>query len=226
MYELVLIDADYTLFDFARAEDEALERTLKDYSYSGEYIAVINLYKEINRKLWIEYENGMVTKEDLKYLRFARTFDIYGITYDIDAFSEKYIHFLSNGYYLYEGAIELCKYLQGKYKVMIVTNGLKAVQKNRFELSGINQYIIGQVISEEVGANKPDSRIFESACHQAQVFDKKKVIMIGDSLSADIKGGNAFGIDTVWYNPTQEINNTVIKPTHEVVSYKNIMQIL
>lgn len=44
--------------------------------------------------------------------------------------------------------------------------------------------------------------------------------MIGDSLTADIQGGNNAGIDSVWFNPSNIVNETPAVPTYQVKSYE------
>ena len=120
----------------------------------------------------------------------------------------------------------MCKYLYGKYKLGIVTNGMKEVQYSRIGKSSIGKYIDKIIISEEVGISKPNAGIFEYALKELGTEDKKEAIMVGDSLSADIQGGINFGIDTCWVNLKNDAPNDKIKPKYVVTKLEEICNIL
>ncbi len=226
MYELVLIDADDTLFDYKRAELNALSESLKFFGYIGEYEIPAERYHEINTGLWKQLEKGEVTKEFLKVERFKKLFIELNFNYSPAEFSNLYLENLASGGFLLDGAEEICSYLSGKYKIILVTNGIEYVQKSRLAHSAIKKYISGLVTSEIVGVNKPDARMFDFAIKTGKCTDKSKVIMIGDMLSSDILGGNNFGIDTCWYNPSGAVNTLNILPKYEVNDLLKIKQIL
>lgn len=120
----------------------------------------------------------------------------------------------------------MCKYLYGKYKLGIVTNGMKEVQYSRIGKSPIGKYIDKIIISEEVGISKPNPGIFEYALKELGAEDKEEAIMVGDSLSADIQGGINFGIDTCWVNLKNDAPNDKIKPKYVVTKLEEICNIL
>lgn len=74
--------------------------------------------------------------------------------------------------------------------------------------------------------NKPDKKIFEYAMNYFEISDKKTVIMIGDSLEADIKGGQNAGIDTCWVNIRNAVNGSEITPKYEVNKLEGLFEIL
>ena len=199
-YELLLLDADETLFDFRRAEAFALEKAFAERGLAATPETVAR-YDAINKEIWRRLERGEIDQARLKVERFALFFAEAGISLDAADFSELYLEWLGRGSFLLPGAEELCAYLAAKYRLAIVTNGIAKVQRPRFEASPIRRHFGAIVISEEVGAAKPQPEIFERACEAMGVFDKSKVLMIGDSLSSDIAGGAAYGIDTCWLNP-------------------------
>jgi len=210
MYKLILMDADDTLFDYPKAETQALELTFdfyhrqKDWIYQGSKVtteALIASYREINHQLWVDLEKGFVTTEEVKILRFKRLFDAFNMDVDAIECSRIYLYNLSQGRFMLDGAVDICAYLHSMAKVLIVTNGFKEVQYSRILESELGQYIDGIIISEEVGVSKPDPRIFAHALDFVGHKTKEDVLMIGDSLTADIAGGSNFGIDTCWYNP-------------------------
>jgi 2-haloacid dehalogenase len=198
-YEYLLLDADETLFDFRRAEAFALERAFAERGLVATPEAVA-AYDAINKEIWRRLERGEIDQATLKVERFALLFADMGVGLDAADFSELYLGWLGRGSFLIPGAEELCACLAAKYRLAIVTNGIAKVQRPRFEASPIRRHFEAIVISEEVGAAKPQPAIFARACEAMGVFDKSKVLMIGDSLSSDIAGGAAFGVDTCWLN--------------------------
>lgn len=226
MYELILIDADDTLFDYKMAEKHAINQAFIEFNFEGDITEISNRYKEINSRLWLELEMGKVSKDKLKTERFKRLFKEYNLDYPVEYFSEFYLKKLGEGSFLLEEAEDICKYLSEKYKVVIVTNGIKEVQLSRLEKSTIKQHISGIIISEDVGVNKPHPYIFECALSFAKHSNKRSVIMIGDSLTSDIQGGNDFGIDTCWLNLHNQENITAIKPKYQIKQLKGLLEIV
>lgn len=235
MYKLIFIDADNTLFDFREAQENAMKKTFEDFDYfekegnEEEFGKIKEDYKIINSKLWRELEKGEIKEEELKILRFERLFEKNSLKYNTKIFSEKYLERLSEGSFLLEGAEELCKYLSKKYRIIIITNGIKKVQIPRIENSKINKYIEETVVSEDVGISKPNIGIFQYAldlANKKNKVTKQEIIMIGDSQIADIQGGINFGIDTCWVNLKNQQENEDIKAKYTVKSYKELYNFL
>jgi 2-haloacid dehalogenase len=107
--------------------------------------------------------------------------------------------------------------------MMIITNGLADVQRPRFARSAIGDCFADLVISEEVGAAKPHNRIFDIAFEKMQFPKQDEVLIIGDSLSSDIEGGNNYGIDTCWFNPQREPGNEEVEPTYEITALGELL---
>jgi YjjG family noncanonical pyrimidine nucleotidase len=224
-YDLILIDADETLFDFRKTEGEALARTLAAAGLDPAGPAA-EAYHEINAELWRRLERGEIDQPRLRVERFRLLFERLGIGLDPRSFSDKYVAFLAAASYLLGGAEELCAYLAAKYRVVILTNGIAEVQRGRLELSPIRAFVADIVISEEAGCAKPDPAIFARALERAGLADKSRSIMIGDSLSSDIRGAVGFGIDSCWVNFSGAPNDTGLRPTYEVRSLAGITEIL
>ncbi len=226
MYELVLIDADNTLFDYNKAEAYALENSLKDYGFDGDFKQVRNDYTKINSQMWLQLEKGIVTKEELSFERFSQLFKKYALKIPANEFSQKYLGYLGHSNFLVKDAQEIIRYLYENYRVIIVTNGIKDVQFSRLEKSTIKDYNHGVVVSEDIGVSKPNPAFFEHALKLANHKDKNDVIIIGDSLSSDIKGGIDFGIDTCWFNFEKKKPDETLKPTYTIYQLKDIYDIL
>ena len=217
-YQLLLFDADGTLFDFDKAERHALEKTLQFLERDFQLNPYLANYREINQKMWCKFEKGLITIEELKIERFRKF--IFQIKEDIEPglFAEKYLDFLSEAAFLIEGVEGLLAKLSKEYRMLLLTNGLAKVQRKRFALSPIKNYFEDLIISEEIGVAKPDPKIFSYALNKVNYNDKGSVIIIGDSLSSDIRGGIEFGIDTCWYNPHNETVSEKYDPTFQIKS--------
>lgn len=239
MYSLILFDADDTLFNYPSAEIQALKNTFLKYNpgnnwtYNGQTLMLedwIDTYKRINHGLWEELERGRVIAEHLKVLRFTKLFEYYGLDVDAKDCSRSYLYYLSQGIELLDGAFEICSWIHEKYPIAIVTNGFKEVQHARIEMSPLNPFIDALFVSEEVGSSKPDSGIFQTAIDHFKMTDKSKILMIGDSLSADILGGIRFGVDTCWYNPKKKqnmlSNGDSLQMTYEISHLSELKKII
>ncbi len=226
MYKLILLDADRTVFDFDKAEEDSIRKALEEKGINLDLKEVIENYRAINMELWHAYENGEFDKKKIPVERYKRLFDIYNLKLDPHEFGKTYLENLSQCGYILDGALDLCKYLYDKYKVVILTNGIKFVQESRMKHSPIKDYIHDLVISDEVGFPKPYKEIYEFTLNKVGSYDKEEILMIGDSLSSDILGGLNFGIDTCWYNPFSQVGDSNIKPTYEIKELKELYQIL
>lgn len=225
-YEIILFDADETLFDFKRCEREAFKNTMLQYDIEYDENHHLKIYQEINTAIWKEFEEGLITQQKLKTERFKRLSDKLDTGFDEIEFSKSYITHLANGSFLFEETVELVESLHKNYRLSIVTNGLKDVQNHRIRKSVIGKHFEDIVISEEVTVSKPDPRIFQHALDNLKHADKSKVLMVGDSLTSDIQGGINFGIDTCWFNPSKTENTTGIKPTYEISNLLELREIL
>jgi 2-haloacid dehalogenase len=116
--------------------------------------------------------------------------------------------------------------LYEKVELVIITNGLKDVQKPRLARSTIGRYFADMIISDDVGAAKPSREIFDIAFRRMNDPDKGDVLIIGDSLSSDIKGGSDYGIDTCWFNPDRRICDLDIQINYEVTRLADILNIV
>lgn len=225
-YEIILFDADETLYDFKKSEREAFKNTMLKFNINYDENYHLKIYKEINSALWKEFEQGLVTQEVLKIERFKRLSKALKIRFDENEFANSYIENLADASFLYDNSLELIETLNKSFKLAIVTNGLTSVQNKRIRQSNIAKFFDAIVISEEILIAKPNPKIFEHTLKLMNFSDKSKVLMIGDSLSSDIQGGINFGIDTCWYNPNKIINETSIKPTYEISNFDELKLLL
>lgn len=225
-YQVIIFDADETLFDFEKSEREAFKNTMVEFhiDYNEKYH--LKIYQDINSAIWRDFENGLITQEKLKVERFKRLSRSLKIDFDEVKFSHSYMKHLSNASFLYDNSISLVDSLYKNYRLSIITNGLTKVQDKRIRKSIIAKYFEDIVISEEIKISKPNPQIFEYALNNLNYKDKSKVLMVGDSLTSDIQGGINFGIDTCWFNPCKFANETRIKPTYEISNFTELKDML
>lgn len=226
MYKLILLDADRTIFDFDRAEIHSVTEALHKYGITENLEAIIASYIVINTKLWKLYERGEMDKAKIRGERFRLLFAEFNLDIDPNEFGEEYLRHLSNNGFIIDGALELCKYLYSKYKVVILTNGIKEVQERRLAKSNLRPFIHDMVVSDELGIPKPNAELYDFTLNKVGHFSKEEIIMVGDSLTSDIQGGINYGIDTLWYNSDKTPSKEDIKPTYTVTNLKDIYKIL
>lgn len=223
-YKWLLFDLDGTLFDYDKGETVAFQKTFDDFkiNYKEEFLSI---YDSINKQLWKKFELGQIEVEKLKVERFELLLD--QIDHDVNPaeFSNNYLVNLSNCTFLLDGVEELLRELDGKFKMMLITNGLKSVQRPRLKNSTIKNYFEDIVISEEVGSAKPDNKIFDIAFSKMNKPPKDEVLMIGDSLSSDIQGGINYNLDTCWLN-VKSLNSNGLAPTYEIKNISELKNIL
>ena len=225
-YKFLLFDLDHTLLDFDTAEDIALTQLLKE-----EGVEDIRAYKDyyvpMNKALWKDLEEKKITKQELVNTRFSKLFSHFGIEKDGVYLAERYQFYLAQQGQVFSGAMELLDSLIDRgYELYAATNGITTIQTGRMAQSGLAPYFNQVFISEQLQTQKPDALFYDKIGQQIPGFSKEKTLMIGDSLTADIQGGNNAGIDTIWYNSHHLGNKTKALPTYEVDSYQALLDCL
>jgi 2-haloacid dehalogenase len=214
-YTWLLFDADGTLFDFQRAEAIALENTPHKMGLvvPSNYAAT---YHQINNALWTRFEAGELRANDIRRERFRLLFKELDLVGDALAFGEAFLDNLIQESTFLEGAQSLIAQLKNHYHLALLTNGFASVQHARIARLGLGDLFNPVIISEEVGVAKPNPAIFDIALKEMGLPDRTEVLMIGDSLSSDIRGGSNAGIDTCWFNPLSSANETDVTLTYEI----------
>lgn len=218
MRKAILFDLDDTLFDFHRSERDAIKKTLSSFGINADD-AMMEYYSRVNDSQWKLLEKGELTRDQV----LTRRFEIFyagigkpGI--DPDETWRRYEHNLSESWYYIGGAEELLSEMCRDYELYIVSNGTASVQDGRIAASGIGKYFKDIFISQRVGFNKPDKRFFDAVFERLDGLARSEALIIGDSLSSDIKGGKNAGIATLWYNPHNGRADGDIQPDYEVTS--------
>lgn len=201
-YTWILFDADGTLFDYDKGEHDALSRTFEQCGLPFEPV-YLEVYHAINALVWRDFERGLTTQARLKTERFARLFAALGLhpAPDAAAFSAAYLDNLGACADLLPGAETVVNALRGHARLGLITNGLQSVQRPRLRKSVIGDAFEAVVVSEEIGVSKPDAAIFDAAFALMGQPRKADVLIVGDSLTSDMRGGCAYGMDTCWLNP-------------------------
>ena len=223
-YSWLIFDVDGTLFDFDVAQDRALRNTFADAgsAFQSHYM---DEFAGINSALWRQRELGEISPSRLRTKRFELLFEAIGVHHDAEAFGAQYLLRLAEGDELIDSAEEIVRKLSEDFELAILTNGLTQVQRPRIARSPVRLYVKHVIISEEVGVAKPDARIFDIAFERMGHPPKSEVLFTGDSLTADIQGGNNYGIDTCWFNPKGQPNDSGIEPTYEIRDLQELLPV-
>ncbi|MEG9474836.1 pyrimidine 5'-nucleotidase [Mannheimia indoligenes] len=220
-YQWVLFDADETLFSFnsyfglkamlARYQIDFSEQDYQDF-------------QAINKPLWVAYQNNEITAQDIQTRRFAKLSEQTGV--EPFRLNQELMAEMALISQPLAGVVETLNALYGKVKMGIITNGFTELQQKRLDNTQTSHFFDIVVISEQIGAAKPDRQVFDYAFALMDEFDRTKVLMVGDTLASDILGGNNSGIDTCWLNTLNLKNETNIKPTYEINTINQIIEIV
>lgn len=229
-YRWLLFDADGTLFDYDAAEAAALAA-----AWAGTGLPLlpelVDSYRRINAALWKSYEAGGISQTDLQIERFVRLIDeLDGSRMDGPADANRlsldYLDRLSQQTYLLSGARELLEWAHGRFRLALITNGIPDVQRPRIKRSGFDRFFPVVVISGEEGVAKPAAEIFDVALRRMGGPAREEILLIGDSLSSDIRGGVDYGIDTCWFNPAGRDLGDGPKPSYEIRQLGELREIV
>ncbi len=220
-YNCLLFDLDGTLFDFAAAEHEAILGTLEACGLPATEENA-RRFSEINTALWADLERGGIKKDRLVVQRFKTLLEELSAEGDPIRLNNTYMTRLSAQATPFPGADEVLAELAEFATLAAVSNGVEKVAMSRLEKSNLLPFFDEVFISEKVGCTKPNAKFFEVALKKLGVANKEKVLVIGDSLMADIQGGTNAGLATCWCNFSNAENTTNIQPTYAVKSYAEL----
>ncbi len=229
-YSTLLFDADNTLLNFDEAETEGLKKAFESFGINLSEEDV-EIYSEINVSFWKRYEKGEILKSEIGpgrydvFLKYLNREELKGLT--AEEVNEKYMECLSECGNLIEGAPELLKYLKSEgYDIYIVTNGTGWIQDSRLKRSGLLPFLNGLFISDYIGFQKPKKEFFDAVFSEINEKDKAKLLVIGDSLSSDIKGAENAGLDYIWYNHDGIQRPENVSPEKEIGNINELFNLL
>ena len=221
----VFLDLDDTILDFHQAERSALRRTMEELGFSPSE-EQLDRYSVINVRQWEKLEEGLLTRDEVLVSRYEIWLRELGLDLSAAMVTERYEGHLHEGYYLVPGAKELLEKLKGRYGLYVASNGVGTVQASRIKGAGIEAFFDGIFISENLGANKPDPAFFQACFARIPDFDLDRAIMVGDSLTSDIRGGLNAGIKTCWYNPRHKKSRPDIRADYEIKDFAELPGLL
>lgn len=225
LYKAILWDIDETLLDFSAAEDTGVRAVLEHFGQEPTDEKV-EIYSRINDSLWKAFERGEVEKDEITRTRYQQFFDAIGIEGDGIEAEKLYRSHLSSSAIPVKGAKEILDYLDGRYDMYVVTNGVSETQRNRMKISGFGKYMKDMFVSEDAGCQKPKKEFFDYCFDRMPKISKEEIIIIGDSLSSDIKGGMNAGVKTCWFNFKNAPVPEDLPITHIIYSLEELKTIL
>ncbi|MBR5538921.1 MAG: YjjG family noncanonical pyrimidine nucleotidase [Clostridia bacterium] len=227
MYKYLLWDIDGTVLDFLASEAYAIRALFQKYNIGECDDEKLRLYSQINVKYWQKLERGEMTKPEILVERFREFFSIIGADTSIaESFNIDYQVTLGDHIEFVGNAEEILLSQKGRFTLAAVTNGTKVAQEKKLRLSGLDKVFDSIFISEDIGAEKPSEEFFKVVFEELDITDKKEVLIIGDSLTSDMKGGFLSRIDTCWYNPKGKENTLGIPVTYEIDDLDKIEDIV
>jgi YjjG family noncanonical pyrimidine nucleotidase len=207
-YSTILFDLDHTLFDTDRSEDLAFEHTLAVMGISGSPSPDIDLratYDRINKALWAAVERHEITPVQVRTRRFEEFVVATGVDVDPVRMADAFVEGLASFGELYDGALDVVARLAEHCRIALITNGLGEVQRPRVRRVGLEPYLHAVMISGETGVSKPAAGAFDLTFDALGLVPDESVrhrsLIVGDSLSSDIRGGSDYGVATCWFNP-------------------------
>ena len=201
-FTTILWDVDGTLLDFKAAEKAAVQALFREFGLGECTDEMLRHYSRINEVFWERLERNELTKPQILVGRFAQFFTEIGVPASLaPAFNDRYQLALGDTIVFRDDSINIVRSLRGKVKQYAVTNGTVAAQNKKLTHSGLKDLLDGAFLSEGVGAEKPNMGFFNAVFDVLRPTDLSKILIVGDSLTSDIRGGNNAGIKTCWYNP-------------------------
>ena len=225
-YRYLLFDADDTLFDFPRASLESFASMCQSNNipYTSENY---QLYYNINHALWAAFDRGEVTKEYLTLERYVRFLAALGLNRDAAKCNREYLEALANSVFPLPHAEDVCRELHRRgYILLIATNAVASVQRNRLRICSFGHLFSHTFISEEAGAPKPDKMYYDYIFTTLPDLTRENCLAIGDSIATDIQGANNAGLSCCWYNPSGKSRPNHLRIDHEIQDLRQLLDIL
>ena len=225
MIEFLFLDLDDTILDFHKAERIALSKTIQSFGIEPTE-EILARYHVINKWHWEQLELGKLTREQVLVKRFETLLLEQGIQADPVQVQASYEKNLSIGHYFMPGAEEAVEELSKKYRLFLASNGTASVQKGRMTSANLYRFFEQVYVSQEIGHNKPSKAYFDACFARIQDFDPTRAIIVGDSLTSDIRGGINAGIKTCWVNPAHDPGRPDIRPDYEIEALSQLSALL
>lgn len=229
MIKVILWDLDGTLLDFDMAEANSIRQCFSLFELGTCTEEMLQRYSQINCKYWEGLEKGFYSKEETMHGRFREFFTEQKISWTaqmVQAFNKSYQKNLGEEVFFRDNSYELVKELKSSVKQYAVTNGAQSVQERKLEKSGFDQLFDGVFISDCVGYEKPNIKYFDHVLEKIGSYRKDEILIVGDSLTSDMRGGNNAGIRCCWYNPKKKKRPEELKIDYEIENLKEVADLI
>lgn len=222
-YPILLLDLDNTILDTKTNAEKALQQMSKsiDFPFNNEQIQYWHL---LNDKLWEKFERDEITRPKLLTSRFELYFEHYNRQVNVDEYNKTYLKLFKSQDTLIPHAKETLQKLKQDHHLFAISNGTKEKQYNQLTQAHLINFFDKLYLSEDIGFQKPDPAFFEFVIGDLKK-SKSEMLVIGDSLTADISGANAAKIDNVWFDPQKNNNPTNFKPTYEINDLRQLISL-
>ena len=227
MIKVILWDIDATILDFLAAEEAAIRFCFHKHGLGECSDEMLARYSVINRRYWEMLERGEMSKAEILVNRFKEFFASEGIVTDCaEEFNASYQVALGDTICFRDNGYELVEKLKESYKQYVVTNGTYIAQERKLRKSGIGELVEEAFISDLIGYEKPAIEFFNHVFEKIGHYEKDEVIIVGDSLTSDMKGGNNAGILCCWYNPKGMVNDKGVRVDYEIDDLQKVKEII
>lgn len=222
----LLIDIDGTLLDYRQSEALGISAIMEHYGVTPTPELAAH-YHDVNQSFWEKYEKGEITRAQINEGRYPAFFGELGVEVDPEVCEEIYQDFVNNRLVPVEGAEDMLRYLSGKYLLYAASNGYSDKQRERLRKAGMISYFTDIFVSQETGSQKPQKEFFDYCFARMPAGLKRdEVMIIGDGLTSDMRGGNNAGIHTCWLNAFGEVNHAGVSIDVEIHSLAEIRNFL
>ena len=227
MIKVLLWDVDGTLLNFRESEKYSIRKCFSLFGLGDCPDAMLTRYSAINKKYWESLERGEITKREVLHDRFVEFFEKENIVFrEVDAFNNEYQMSLGDRVFFNDDSYELVRDLKPFVKQYAVTNGTLVAQERKLARSGFDRLLDGVFISEQLGVEKPNPSFFDAVREKIGSFRNEEVMIVGDSLTSDMRGGFNSGIVCCWYNPYGNENHSGLDPRYEIKNLQQLREIL
>ena len=226
-YTTILWDLDQTLLNFDLSMEHALQAVFAQYGLPIDE-EITARYDAINRSYWLRLESGELTKEQVTVGRFRTLFEELGITHVApEQINADYQRELGNVFFYMDGAKELVVLLKEKgYRQYVVTNGVNTTQASKMKRSGLDRIMDGVFVSELMGYPKPRKEYFDACFAALPGVTRDECILVGDSLTSDMRGARNAGVASCWFNPTGRAKDVEVRTDYEIRRLEELLAIL
>ena len=228
MIKAILWDIDGTLLNFEMSEKYAIRKCFEIFELGEWTDEMLAQYSRINRTYWERLEKGELTKQEVLVGRFKEFFERQGLPVEkAEPFNNEYqVRLGDKAFYNDDGEQLVKQFKERGIKQYAVTNGTLIAQQRKLKLSGLDKLLDGAFISDVIGIEKPNIGFFDAVWKEIGSYEKDEVMIVGDSLTSDIQGGNNTGILCCWYNPQGHENAEGLRIEYEVKDLREIRKLI